>query len=126
MTLKTLLHLNSIDGIQNYDPIFKIWPVARLSHLTSLWIDTTRRTIKHLDSYFQGGALFANAMKAYIKDFETPIGQKQHTPSTCVKTTHRKSHEDATHVYVPRQQESDDCSVYVCMFSDLISQAPSI
>ena len=25
MSLKTLLHLDSIDGVQNYDPIFKIY-----------------------------------------------------------------------------------------------------
>ena len=41
-------------------------------------------------------------------------------------TTHGRSHEDATHIYVPRQIVGDDCGIYVCLFADLISQGRQI
>ena len=44
-------------------------PVARPGHWACIWVDTARRTIKYLDSYFQGGATYAKAMKAYLEDF---------------------------------------------------------
>ena len=65
-------------------------------------------------------------MRAYLKDFEPTQGLPKTHPWTCMETTHRWSHEDATHVYVPRQLESDDCGVYVCIFADLITQKSQI
>ena len=83
-------------------------------------------TIRYLDSYFQGGKNYANAMKKYLEDFERTIGKKQQQPWTCISTTQRRSYEDATHIYVPRQLGGDDCGVYACIFADLISQKRQI
>ena len=61
-------------------------------------------------------------MRAYLEDFEATHGLLKLQTWTCIETTHRRSHEDARQVYVPRQLGSDDCGVYVCIFADLISQ----
>ena len=54
------------------------------------------------------------------------LGQTQTRPWTCIATTHRRSHEDATHVYFPRQIGGDDCGVYVCIFAELIGERRQI
>ena len=96
--------------------------MARPGHCASPWIDTARRTIKYLDSYYQGGESYAYAIKAYLDDLDNTLGTTDARPLLCIKTTHRRSLEDTTHVYVPRQLGSDDFGVYVCMFADLIGQ----
>ena len=123
-TQKYTLHpvLHEVHGPELLQREYIFIPVARPGHWASLWIDTARRTIKYLDSYYQGGASYAKAMKAYLEDFENTLGTTDARPWMCIETTHRRSHEDATRVYVPRQIGSDDCGVYVCMFADLIGQ----
>ena len=78
-------------------------PVAHPGHWASIWIDTTKRTINYLDSYFQGGAEYLQAMRVYLIDFETKLGITPQLPWTCTETTHRRSHEYVTHIYLPRQ-----------------------
>ena len=43
-----------------------------------------------------------------------------------VHTTHRRSHENVTHIYVSRQLGGDACRIYVCIFADLSSQRRQI
>ena len=70
--------------------------------------------------------IYARAMKAYLEDLEITLRLTKSQPRTCIETTHRRSHEDATHVYVPRQIGSDDCGVYMCIFADLVGQGRQI
>ena len=62
----------------------------------------------------QGGATYAKAIKTYLEDFKSTLGQTQTRPWTFIETAHRRSHEDATHIYVARQIGGYDCGVYVC------------
>ena len=113
--LHPILHEVHGPRLLEYEYIFVL--VARKGHWASLWIDTTRRTIKYLDSYFQDGTYYANAMTTYLEVFEHTIGQKPQMSWTFMGATHRQSHED-----VPKQLGGDDCGVYVCLLADLISQ----
>ena len=118
--------LHEIHGPGPLDHVNIFVPVTRNGHWVSLWFDTPRRTIKYLDSYYQGGGNHANAVKSYLEDFERTIGRERQQPWTCVSTTHIRSHEDATHIYVPKQLGGDDCGVYVFIFATLISQGRQI
>ena len=122
--LQPILHEIHGSGLLDHENIFV--PVVLPGHWASLWIDTTKRAIRYLDSYFQGGTTYANAMKAYLEDFERTLGREPQQPWTCISTTHSRSPEDATHIYVPRQLGVDDCGVYACIFAYLISQRRQI
>ena len=104
--LHPILHEEHGHGLLEHEYIFV--PVARPGHWDSQWTDRTRPTIKYLDSYCQGGAIYANAMRTYLNDFELTNGQKQQKPWTCIDITHRQSYKNATHVYILRQ-------LYLCI-----------
>ena len=100
-TLHLVLHEVHGPDLLKHENI--VIPVARPGHWACLLIDPTKRTIKYLDSYFQGGAEYTHAMRAYPTDFENIIGTKPLRPWTCIETTHQQSRENATHIYVPSQ-----------------------
>ena len=74
-TLHSIIH--EVHGPELSKNEYIFLPGDMPGHWASLWIDTTRRTMKYLDSYFEGGAIYANAIQAYLEDFEATIGQKQ-------------------------------------------------
>ena len=123
-TLHPVLHeVHGPDLLQHENVVI---PVARTGHWAGLQLDMSRRTTKYLDSYFQGGAISAKAMKAYLEDFKITLGGTQSRPWTCLETTQRRIHDDATQVYVPRQIRGDDYGVYLCIFAHLIAQKRQI
>ena len=65
-----VLHEGHEPDLLRHDRI--VIPVAIQDHWASIWIYTARRKIKCLDSYFQGGATYAKAIKAIWKTSKSP------------------------------------------------------
>ena len=71
-TIYTVLHEVFRPDLFNHENIVVL--VTRPGNWACIWIDIPKRTNKYIDSYHQGDAVYTQAMRAYLMDFEKKIG----------------------------------------------------
>ena len=116
-----LAAMHDFDDIFQYTRVYV--PVNHPVHWGLLEIDNTVRTITYLDSLYDGGEDIATLMEVYLMAYEDSF--KGHTEQwQCRGCT--TSTQPSNRTRVSRQQNGDDCGVYVCVFADLLERNHSI
>jgi Ulp1 family protease len=123
--LDELRAMHQFDAIFNYSHVYIPVPLAQ--HWTLLEVDNCTRTITFMDSYKDGGYHYARIMRTYLLDYEEEI-KGTRGPEWTLRHTMNPNNKLITPrlIHVPRQQNGNDCGVYVCLFADLLDRQQEI
>ena len=122
--------LDHMRGLHDYTSIFDYkrayFPVGRPQHWSLLELDNESKTITHIDSLFTGGEEYAEALALYLNEFEREI--RGSVTSWRIRSTARVLGKcrKGKQVRVPRQDNSDDCGVFVCAFADQLERGGDV
>ena len=90
-----------------------------------LEIDNRTRTITYIDSMFRGGEEYIGLLETYLQKLEEVRTQTQANPWNRRTTTFGAA-QYMTSVQVPRQDNGNDCGVYLCSMADLLEREQDI
>ena len=123
--LDELRAMHQHDALLNYSHVFL--PVPLSQHWGLLDIDNGTRTITFLDSFNNGGLHYARIMSDYLTQYEEEI-TGSNGPVWSLRCTVNPNCKPITPrlVCVPRQQNGNDCGVFVCLFADLLDRQHDI
>jgi Ulp1 family protease len=119
--------MHQYDGIFNYARVYI--PVSSQQHWGLLEVNMTLRTITYLDSMYTGGEHYAKTMADYLTKFEQELPQHRRDPRQwkLITSVPPSTKHIANNVkMVPRQNNSNDCGVYICLFADLLEGGQDI
>jgi hypothetical protein len=110
-------------AIFNYTRIYI--PVQRPGHWSLLEIDNSTRTITYIDSLYRGGDEYIGVLETYLHKLEV-VRTRTQADSWNRRTTTFGAAQCRSSVQVPRQNNGNDCGVYLCSIADLLEREQDI